>query len=44
MSDEVTMDDVPSGGLSSRLDAHARTGRTGVIFRGTWGRGTGEMR
>src|ERR671913_133706 len=40
---EVTMDDLPAGGLSSWLDAHARTGRTGVVFRGTWGRGTGEL-
>jgi DNA polymerase-1 len=40
---DVTMDDVPAGGLSSWLDAHARTGRTGVILRGTWGRGTGEL-
>ncbi|MGY1779486.1 DNA polymerase I [Geodermatophilus sp. SYSU D01036] len=40
---DVTADDVPAGGLSAWLDAHARTGRTGVIFRGTWGRGTGEL-
>jgi DNA polymerase-1 len=32
-------DDVPSW-----LDAHARTGvRVGVAFRGTWGRGTGNL-
>ncbi|MGY1793802.1 DNA polymerase I [Geodermatophilus sp. SYSU D00525] len=40
---DVTADDVPAGGLSAWLDAHARTGRTGVVFRGTWGRGTGEL-
>jgi DNA polymerase-1 len=40
---DVTVDDVPAGGLGAWLDAHARTGRTGVIFRGTWGRGTGEL-
>jgi DNA polymerase-1 len=40
---DVTADDVPAGGLGAWLDAHARTGRTGVVFRGTWGRGTGEL-
>jgi DNA polymerase-1 len=40
---DVTADDVPAGGLAAWLDAHARTGRTGVVFRGTWGRGTGEL-
>jgi DNA polymerase-1 len=40
---DVAEDDVPAGGLGAWLDAHARTGRTGVIFRGTWGRGTGEL-
>ncbi|RZU31430.1 DNA polymerase I [Blastococcus saxobsidens] len=40
---DVTVDDVPGGGLGAWLDAHARTGRTGLIFRGTWGRGTGEL-
>jgi DNA polymerase I len=40
---DVTMDDVAAGELATWLDAHARTGRTGVIFRGTWGRGTGEL-
>ncbi|TKJ18224.1 DNA polymerase I [Blastococcus sp. CCUG 61487] len=39
---DVTIDDVPAGGLGEWLDAHAR-GRTGVILRGTWGRGTGEL-
>ncbi|WP_456599332.1 DNA polymerase I [Blastococcus sp. SYSU DS0616] len=40
---DVTVDEVPAGELGSWLDAHARTGQTGVIFRGTWGRGTGEL-
>jgi DNA polymerase-1 len=40
---EVAEDDVPAGGLGAWLDAHARTGRTGVIFRGSWGRGTGQL-
>ncbi|MCF6507519.1 DNA polymerase I [Blastococcus sp. MG754426] len=40
---EVTVDEVAAGGLGAWLDAHARTGRTGVIFRGSWGRGTGEL-
>jgi DNA polymerase I len=40
---EVAVDEVPVGGLGAWLDAHARTGRTGVVFRGTWGRGTGEL-
>ncbi|MGY1786258.1 DNA polymerase I [Geodermatophilus sp. SYSU D00698] len=40
---DVTADEVPAGGLSAWLDAHARTGRTGVVFRGTWGRGAGEL-
>src|SRR3712207_3234596 len=40
---DVAVDELPAGGLSAWLDAHARTGRTGVIFRGTWGRGTGEL-
>ncbi|SFL17683.1 DNA polymerase I [Geodermatophilus ruber] len=40
---DVTVDEVPAGALGAWLDAHARTGRTGVIFRGTWGRGTGEL-
>ena len=39
---EVTADDVAPGGLGAWLDAHAR-GRTGLVFRGTWGRGTGEL-
>ena len=34
---DVAEDDVPAGGLGAWLDAHARTGRTGVIFRGTLG-------
>ena len=40
---DVSLDEVPAGGLGGWLDAHARTGRTGVIFRGSWGRGTGEL-
>src|SRR5215207_9022980 len=40
---DVAEDEVPAGGLSAWLDANARTGRTGVIFRGAWGRGTGEL-
>src|SRR5829696_5429573 len=40
---EVTEDEVPAGGLGAWLDANARTGRTGLIFRGTWGRGSGEL-
>ncbi len=39
---EVTEDDVEPGALGAWLDAHAR-GRTGLVFRGTWGRGTGEL-
>ncbi|RBY76694.1 DNA polymerase I [Geodermatophilus sp. TF02-6] len=40
---DVIEDEVPAGGLGAWLDQHARTGRTGVVFRGTWGRGTGEL-
>jgi DNA polymerase-1 len=40
---DVTPDDVPAGGLGEWLGAHAGTGRTGIIFRGTWGRGSGEL-
>ena len=40
---DVAEDDVPAGGLGEWLQANARTGRTGLIFRGTWGRGTGEL-
>ncbi|MGY2128102.1 DNA polymerase I [Blastococcus sp. SYSU DS0617] len=40
---EVELDEVARGGLGEWLDAHAREGHTGVIFRGTWGRGTGEL-
>ncbi|WP_369133296.1 DNA polymerase I [Modestobacter sp. I12A-02662] len=40
---DVTVDEVPAGGLGGWLDAHAATGSTGVVFRGTWGRGTGEL-
>jgi DNA polymerase-1 len=40
---DVTVDDVPAGQLGEWLRANASSGRTGVIFRGTWGRGTGEL-
>jgi DNA polymerase-1 len=40
---DVTADEVPAGGLGDWLAANAATGRTGLIFRGTWGRGTGEL-
>ncbi|TQN43339.1 DNA polymerase I [Blastococcus colisei] len=40
---DVVEDEVPAGGLGEWLDANARSGRTGVIFRGTWGRGAGEL-
>src|SRR4051795_6167909 len=40
---DVTADEVPAGGLGEWLQANARTGRTGLIFRGSWGRGTGEL-
>ncbi|SDE98348.1 DNA polymerase I [Blastococcus fimeti] len=39
---EVDLDELARGELGEWLDTHAR-GRTGVIFRGTWGRGTGEL-
>jgi DNA polymerase-1 len=40
---DVTADEVPAGGLGEWLQTNARTGRTGLVFRGTWGRGTGEL-
>jgi DNA polymerase-1 len=40
---DVLEDVVPAGGLEEWLQANARTGTTGVIFRGSWGRGTGEL-
>ncbi|MGY1838552.1 MULTISPECIES: DNA polymerase I [unclassified Modestobacter] len=40
---EATADEVAPGGLGDWLAAHARTGHTGIVFRGTWGRGTGEL-
>src|SRR4051794_26444070 len=40
---DVATDAIPAGGLGDWLQAHATTGRTGVIFRGAWGRGTGEL-
>ncbi|SDF80639.1 DNA polymerase I [Blastococcus aurantiacus] len=39
---EVDLDELARGELGEWLDTHAR-GRTGVIFRGIWGRGTGEL-
>ncbi|SEO96372.1 DNA polymerase I [Trujillonella endophytica] len=39
---EVTADEVEPGGLGAWLAAHAG-GRTGLVFRGSWGRGTGEL-
>ena len=40
---DVAVDEVPAGGLGDWLSANAATGSTGVVFRGTWGRGTGEL-
>ncbi|WP_299955816.1 DNA polymerase I [uncultured Modestobacter sp.] len=40
---EVTADRLAPGELAGWLTAHARTGHTGVVFRGTWGRGAGEL-
>jgi DNA polymerase-1 len=40
---DVAEDEVVRGRLGDWLHANARTGRTGLIFRGTWGRGTGEL-
>ncbi|MGY2064017.1 DNA polymerase I [Blastococcus sp. SYSU DS0619] len=40
---DVEVDEVPAGGLGDWLQAHTRTGSTGVIFRGSWGRGAGEL-
>jgi DNA polymerase-1 len=40
---DVAEDVVPAGGLGEWLAAHASTGHTGLVFRGTWGRGTGEL-
>jgi DNA polymerase-1 len=40
---DVAVDEVPAGALGDWLAANAATGSTGVIFRGTWGRGTGEL-
>ncbi|MCZ2837419.1 DNA polymerase I [Modestobacter sp. VKM Ac-2985] len=40
---EVTADRLAPGDLAGWLAAHARTGHTGVVFRGTWGRGVGEL-
>jgi DNA polymerase-1 len=39
---DVAEDVVPAGGLADWLAAHA-TGHTGLVFRGSWGRGTGEL-
>ncbi len=40
---EAEVDELGAGELGAWLDAHARSGHTGLIFRGTWGRGTGEL-
>jgi DNA polymerase-1 len=40
---DVAVDTPPAGSLGAWLDEHARTGRTGLIFRGSWGRGTGRF-
>jgi len=40
---DVVEDVVGAGGLGDWLAANARTGHTAVVFRGTWGRGTGEL-
>src|SRR3954454_9958427 len=40
---DVRDDEVPAGQLADWLQANAATGSTGVVFRGTWGRGTGEL-
>jgi DNA polymerase-1 len=40
---DVAVDEVPAGGLGDWLAANAATGATGVVFRGTWGRGTGQL-
>jgi DNA polymerase-1 len=40
---EVAEDEVAPGRLGEWLQANARTGRTGLIFRGTWGRGVGQL-
>jgi DNA polymerase-1 len=40
---DVAEDILPAGGLGDWLAANARTGHTGIVFRGGWGRGTGEL-
>lgn len=40
---DVTVDEVPAGELAGWLGTHGRAGHTGVVFRGHWGRGTGEL-
>src|SRR5829696_6045361 len=40
---DVAEDDVARGRLGDWLHANAQTGRTGLIFRGTWARGSGEL-
>jgi DNA polymerase-1 len=40
---DVAEDVIGAGGLGDWLAANASTGHTGVVFRGTWGRGTGEL-
>lgn len=39
---EVVLDELSRGELAEWLDTYAQ-GRTGVIFRGSWGRGVGEL-
>jgi DNA polymerase I len=40
---DIAINSVPAGSLGGWLDEHARAGRTGLIFRGSWGRGTGRL-
>ncbi|MCP2261134.1 DNA polymerase I [Streptoalloteichus tenebrarius] len=40
---EVRGGRIEPGGVAAWLDAHARAGRTGMAFRGSWGRGSGDL-
>ncbi|MEO6885313.1 MAG: DNA polymerase I, partial [Jatrophihabitantaceae bacterium] len=40
---DVAVTRLGSGEVAVWLDAHARTGRVGLAFRGSWGRGTGAL-
>lgn len=40
---DVTVDEVAPGELGGWLATHGRAGHTGIVFRGRWGRGTGEL-